>query len=65
MRDGDLTRDLGNVLIELSPDVVIITENERVLQLEANGDDIFGVLLRKSVGLVGFELVLEKEFLVI
>ena len=65
MRDGDLTGDLGDVLVELSSDVVVVAEDERLLQLETDGDNIFGVLLRKGVGLIDFELVLEEEFLVI
>ena len=65
MRDSDLTGNLGYVLVELSTDVVVVTEDERLFQLEPDGDNIFGVLLRESVGLIDFELVLEEEFLVI
>jgi len=65
LRDSDLTGDLGNVLVELSPDVVIVAEDERLLRFETDGDNIFGVLLRESVGLIDFELVFEEEFLVI
>ena len=65
MRDGDLTRDLGNVFVELPPNVVIVAENERLLQFETDGDDIFGVLFRESIGLINFELMLEEEFFVI
>ena len=60
-----MARDLGNVLVELSPDVIVVTEYECLLQLEADGDDVFGILLRKSVGLINFELVLEEELLVV
>jgi hypothetical protein len=63
--DGDLPGDLGNVLVELSSDVVVVAEDERLLQLETDGNDILGVLFRESVGLIDFELVLEEEFLVI
>ena len=65
MRDSDLTGNLGYVLVELSTDVVVVTEDECLFQLEPDGDNIFGVLLRESVGLIDFELVLEEEFLVI
>ena len=65
MRDSDLTGNLGNVLVEFSANVVVVAENERLLQFETDGNDIFGILLCESVGLVNFELVLEEEFLVI
>ena len=65
LRDRDLTGDLGDVLVELPPDVIVVAEDERLLQLETDGNDILGVLLRESVGLFGFKLVLEKELLVI
>jgi hypothetical protein len=54
LRDGDLAGDLGNVLVEFSPHIVVVTEDECLLQLETDGDNIFGVLLRKSVGLIDF-----------
>ena len=65
LRDRDLTGDLGDVLVELPPNVIVVAEDERLLQLETDGNDILGVLLRESVGLFGFKLVLEKELLVI
>jgi hypothetical protein len=65
LRDRDLTGDLGDVLVELPPNVIVVAEDERLLQLETDGNDILGVLLRESVRLFGFELVLEKELLVI
>jgi len=63
--DGDLTGNLGNVLVEFSANVVVVAENERLLQFETDGNDILGILLCESVCLVNFELVLEEEFLVI
>ena len=65
MRDSDLTGDLGDILVELSPNIVVIAEDERLLQLESDSNNIFGVLLRESIGLIYFELVLEEEFFVI
>jgi len=65
LRDSDLTGDLGNVLVELSPDVIVVAEDERLLRFETDGNNVFGVLLRESVGLLDLELVLEEEFLVI
>jgi len=63
--DRDLAGNLRNVLVELSPDVVVITEDERLLQLKTDCDNVFGVLLRERVGLIDFELMLEEKFLVI
>ena len=60
-----MTGYLRNVFVELSANVIVIAEDERLFQLETDGDDIFSVLLRESVGLIDFELVLEEEFLVI
>ena len=65
MRDSDLTGDLGDILVELSPNIVVIAEDERLLQLESDSNDVFGVLFRESIGLIYFELVLEEEFFVI
>ena len=65
MRDSDLTGDFGDILVELSPNIVVIAEDERLLQLESDSNNIFGVLLRESIGLIYFELVLEEEFFVI
>ena len=65
LRDSDLTGDLGDILVELSPNIVVIAEDERLLQLESDSNNIFGVLLRESIGLIYFELVLEEEFFVI
>ena len=65
LRDRDLTRDFGDVLVELSPDIIVVAEDESLLQLEPDGNNVFGVLLRESVGLVDFELVFEEELLVI
>jgi len=63
--DGDLAGNLGNVLVEFPANVVVVAENERLLQFETDGNDIFSILLCESVGLVNFELVLEEEFLII
>ena len=65
MRDSDLTGDFGDILVELSPNIVVIAEDERLLQLESDSNNIFGVLLRESIGLIYFELVFEEEFFVI
>ena len=61
----DLAGNLRNIPVELPSYVVIITEYERLLQLETDSDNVFGVLLRERVGLIDFELVLEEKFLVI
>ena len=63
--DRDLAGNLRYVPVELSSDVVIIAEDERLLQLETDSDNVFGVLLRECVSLIDFELVLEEKFLVI
>ena len=60
-----MARDLGNVLVELSPDVIVVAEYEGLLQVETDGNDVFGILFRKSVGLINFKLVLEEKLLVI
>ena len=60
-----MTGDLGDILVELSPNIVVIAEDERLLQLESDSNDVFGVLFRESIGLIYFELVLEEEFFVI
>ena len=65
LRHRDLPGYLGNILVKLSPDVVIVAEDERLLQLKTHGDDISRILLCESTGLINFELVLEEEFLVI
>jgi hypothetical protein len=65
LREGNLARYFGNVLVKLSPDVVIVAENECLLQFETDCDDIFGVLFCESVGLIDLELVLEEELLII
>ena len=63
--DRDLARDLGDVAIEWSSDVVVVTEDERLLQLETNCDDIPSILPRKLVRLLDLQLVLEQELLVV
>ena len=54
LRDGNLTGDLGDILVEFSPDVVVVAEDESLLQLETDGDNISSVLFGKSVGLIDF-----------
>ena len=63
--DGDLPRDLGDVAVEGPADKVVVTEDERLLELEADGDDISGVPLRELVRLLDLQLVFEQELLVV
>ena len=65
LRHGNLPGNFGYILVELSPNVVVIAEDERLLQLKTDGNNIFGILLRESVGLIDFELMLEEEFLIV
>ena len=63
--DRDLARDPGDVAVERSTDVVVITEDERLLQLEPDCDNIPSILPREFVRLLRLELMLEQELLVI
>ena len=62
---GDLARDFRHVLIELAAHKVVIAENERLFELEPDGDDIPRIFQRKLVSLLRFKLMLEQEFFVI
>lgn len=48
-----------------SPDKVEIREDESLLGLEAAGDNVLGVRVRKSVTLLEFERWLEQELFVV
>ena len=63
--DRDLARDLGDVAVERAADVVVVAEDERLLEAEADGDDVARVALRELVRLLGLELVLEQELFVV
>lgn len=63
--DGDLTRDFGHVAVEGTAHEVVVAEYERLLEVEPARDDISGVLECEFVCLLGFQLVLEQELLVI
>lgn len=62
---ADLTRDFGHVTVESTADVVVVTEDERLFQVEPDGDDIARVSKRKSACLLDLEFVLEQELLVV
>jgi hypothetical protein len=61
----DLSRDLGDVLVECPADVVVIAEYERLLDVESYGDDVFRVLDRIPLCLLHFQFMLEQEFLIV
>jgi hypothetical protein len=48
-----------------SPDIVQVGEDERFLQLEATGDDVFGVLVRELVDFVQGKVGLHQKLLVV
>ena len=57
--DGNLSRNFGDVAIEGTANKIIIAEDEGLLYIEADGDDVLGVLFRKFVSLFDFEFMLE------
>jgi hypothetical protein len=61
----DLARDLGDVAVERAADVIVVAEDERLLTLEADCDDVLGVLDRKRLGLLDLERRLEQELFVV
>jgi hypothetical protein len=65
LAEGDLARDVRHVLVKLAADEVVIAENERLFELEPDGDDVPRVPQRKLVSLLRFKLMLEQEFFVI
>ena len=48
-----------------SPDVIEIGEDKGLLQVEATGDNVFGVFVSELVNLVQLELGLHQELLVV
>jgi hypothetical protein len=65
LTEGDLARDSRHVLVKLAADEVVIAEDERLFELEPDGDDVPRVSQRKLVSLLRFELVLEQELFVV
>lgn len=65
MVDRDLTRDLGDVSVEGSSDIVIIAEDKCLFEVEPDRNDVACVLESKFVGLLGLQLMFEQEFLVV
>lgn len=62
---SDLARYLGDVLVECSSHVCVIAEDEGFLNVETNGNDVFGVGPGELFCLFDLELGLEQELLVI
>ena len=65
LAESDLARNLRHILVKRPPEVVVIAENECLFELEPDGDDIPRIFQRKFVSLLGFEFMLEEEFLII
>ena len=65
LAEGDLARDFRHVLVELAAHEVVIAENERLFELEPDGDDVPRIFQRKLVSLLRFKLMFEQEFFVI
>lgn len=63
--NSNLPRDLGDVAIERTAQVVVITEDESLLHVEADSDDVLRVPIREFMRLFGFQLMLEQKFLVV
>lgn len=62
---GNLTGDLDDVVVEDAADKVKVAEYERFLEIEADGDDVFGVASRELFHILYLELVLEQELFVV
>lgn len=60
-----MPRDLRDIAIESTTNEVVIAEDERLLEVESDGDDIPCVFLRKFVRLLYLEFVLEQKLLVV
>ena len=63
--DGDLTRNLGDVAVERTANVIVIAEDECLAHVETNRHDVLCVLEREVICLFYFQLVFEQELLVI
>ena len=61
----DLTGNLRNITIESAAHKIEIAEDEGPFHLEPNGDDITSVPEGVFISLLGLQLVLEQELLII
>lgn len=52
-------------MVEDAADKVKVAEYERFLEIEADGDDVFGVASRELFHILYLELVLEQELFVV
>lgn len=57
--------DLDNVAVESTTDILEVTEYERLLEIDADGDNVFCIASRELLYILYFELVLEQELLVV
>lgn len=62
---GNLTGYLDDVVVESAADKIKVTEYERFLEIEADGDDIFGVASTEPPYVLYLELMFEQELLVV
>ena len=57
--------DARDVLVEGAVHIGVVAEDEGLVEVEADGDDILGILSRELLHLLDFQLVLEQELLIV
>lgn len=63
--DGDVAGNADDVLVEFSSNVLEIAEDEGLLDVEADRDDVLGVVLAEADNILDCELILEEELFVV
>lgn len=62
---GNLAGNLDYVVVENTSDKLEVTEDERFLGVEADGDNVFCIASRELLYILYLELVLEQELFVV